>query len=57
MLWAGLKFALGVTVGLTHFSGIALLGMIGVTLLDHWRKKRRGNLCDAKPATKPHTAQ
>jgi hypothetical protein len=55
VFWAGLKFALGLTVGLTLFSGVALLGMVGVNLLDHWRKKRRDSLCDAKPAAKPHT--
>ena len=53
MFWAGLKFALGLTVGLTLFSGVALLGMVGVNLLDHWRKKRRDSLCDAKPHTVP----
>ena len=55
MFLAGLKFALGLMVGLTLFSGVALLGMIGVTLLDHWRKKRRDGLFDAKPTAKPHT--
>jgi predicted ATP-dependent Lon-type protease len=55
MFWAGLKFTLGLTVGLTLFSGLVLLGMIGVTLLDYWRMKRRDSLSDAKPAAKPHT--
>ena len=48
MFLAGLKFALGLAVGLVFLSGIAALGLIGVELFDHWRKKRRDRLWEAK---------
>jgi hypothetical protein len=41
MFLAGLQFALGLVVGVTFLSGVATLAMIGATLFDRWRKKRR----------------
>ena len=48
MFLAGLKFALGLVVGLVFLSGIATLGLIGAELFDHWRKKRRHRLWEAR---------
>lgn len=39
MFLAGLKFALGLVLGLTLLSGFATLGLIGAELYDRWRQK------------------
>jgi hypothetical protein len=53
MLFTGLKFALGLAVGLVLLSGFAVLGLIGAELFARWRKKRRHRLWEAK-ARAPH---
>lgn len=48
MFLAGLKFALGLVVGLVLLLGVVTLGLIGAELFDHWRRKRRHRLWEAK---------
>jgi hypothetical protein len=48
MFLAGLKFALGLVVGLTLISGVAMLGLIGAELFGRWRKRRQRRLYEAR---------
>jgi hypothetical protein len=48
MFLAGLKFALGLVVGLLLVSGIFFLSLIAMDLLAYWRKKCRRRLWEAK---------
>ena len=41
MFLAGLKFALGLVVGWTLLSGVAILALLAAVRLDCWREKRR----------------
>lgn len=41
MFLAGLKFALGLVVGLTLLPGVVILGIVGAVLFDRWRRERR----------------
>jgi len=54
MFLAGLEFAFGLAVGLTLFSCIAVLGIIGAELLDRWRKRRQRLLYEAKARALQH---
>jgi hypothetical protein len=55
MFLAGLKFALGLVVGLSLLSGIATLGIFVTAIFDGWRKKRRGRLWNAKSLAQSST--
>ena len=55
---AGLKFALGLAAGLSHFSGTLLLLLILLIAMDRlvgWRKKRRRHLQGAKARASQRT--
>lgn len=54
MFLAGLKFALGLVVGLTFLSGVATLGLIGAELFDRGRKGRQRRLYEAKSRALQH---
>jgi hypothetical protein len=48
MFLAGLQLALGLVVGLTLLSGVAMLAMIGAASFDRWRRERRRLQWEAK---------
>jgi hypothetical protein len=54
MFLAGLKFALGLGVGLTLLLSVAVLALIGAARFDLWRERRWRLQWEAKTHALPH---
>jgi hypothetical protein len=54
MFLAGLKFALGLVVGLLLIAGIFMLSLVATDLLASWRKRRQHRLDTARVRARKH---